>query len=385
MGEACAVPYPTYHPHPSWAEQDANDWYNNLCKAVRGALASLQNKDKVDVCAICVDTTCCSVIALDSNHEPLRRPLLWMDQRSAPQTNEILEKCRGDPALNVNCGGEGPLSAAEWMTPKALWLAQNEPKVWQESRVICEYQDYINYQLTGRMVASSCNAASRWHWDGVDCLGNATAENPYPGRPVSLYKKLGIPELADKLPHRCIAMGDIVGNLSDRATTDLGLDSSIPVVQGGPDAFVGMIGLGCIHPGQLCLITGSSHLHCVVSESPSTSNGIWGAYLGAPLPSICFAEVGQSSTGSILRWAKKLFGDELDYQELDDQGAAVSPGANGLVALETFQGSRTPITDPLARGALIGLTLSQPHKGAHLARPVGSCLFWYPGLFGRSY
>ena len=133
VGEACAVPYPTYHPHPSWAEQDANDWYNNLCKAVRGALASLQNKDKVDVCAICVDTTCCSVIALDSNHEPLRRPLLWMDQRSAPQTNEILEKCRGDPALNVNCGGEGPLSAAEWMTPKALWLAQNEPKVWQES------------------------------------------------------------------------------------------------------------------------------------------------------------------------------------------------------------------------------------------------------------
>lgn len=46
--------------------------------------------------------------------------------------------------------------------------------------------------------------------------------------------------------------------------------------QGGPDAFVGMIGLGCIYPQQLCLITGSSHLHCVVTSKPTTAKGTWG-------------------------------------------------------------------------------------------------------------
>jgi ribulose kinase len=132
---------------------------------------------------------------------------------------------------------------------------------------------------------------------------------------------------------------------------------------------VGIVGNGCITPGQLCLITGSSHLHCVVSSQPLTSSGIWGAYRGAPLSHLNFAEGGQSSTGSILRWVKNtLFGAIPDqtYKSLDDDAAAIPPGCDGLVALETFQGSRTPVTDPLARGALLGLTLS--HTQAHIWR-----------------
>jgi len=147
-----------------------------------------------------------------------------------------------------------------------------------------------------------------------------------------------------------------------------------PVVQGGPDAFVGMVGLGCIKPGQLCLITGSSHLHCVVAAEASSSKGSWGAYKGAPLPGLCFAEGGQSSTGSILRWAKQIFSgnnnddSSLTYAMLDEEAGNVSLGAEGLVALETFQGSRTPYTDPLARGALVGLTLA--HTRAHIWRAL---------------
>lgn len=97
-------------------------------------------------------------------------------------------------------------------------------------------------------------------------------------------------------------MGAFCGKLSEEASEHLNLPVGVPVTQGGPDAFVGMVGLGCINPGQLCLITGSSHLHCVVSSSPATAPGTWGAYKGAPLQGICFAEGGQSSTGSIIRW-----------------------------------------------------------------------------------
>jgi ribulose-phosphate 3-epimerase len=332
-------------------------------EAVRGAVDSLDDttNSSNDIQAICVDTTCCSVVALDTNYQPLRPSLLWMDQRSAAQCDEILQTARGDPALQVNAGGDGPLSA-EWMTPKALWLKQNEPQVWEEATYICEYQDYINYQLTNQLSASSCNAATRWHWDGVECLEAGK------GRPLSLYKTIGIPELATKLPQKCHAMGSKIGTLTKDAAQYLQLRKDLPVIQGGPDAFVGMIGLGCIKPGQLCLITGSSHLHCVVSAKAKTSKGIWGAYKGAPLAHLNFAEGGQSSTGSILRWAKnKVFGaTEDNYKSLDDAAAKIPPGCDGLVALETFQGSRTPVTDPLARGALIGLTLS--HTQAHIWR-----------------
>jgi ribulose-phosphate 3-epimerase len=362
IGKSCAIPYPTYHPRPGWAEQDPADWYENLGQAVRGAVESIPTDETCEFSAICLDTTCCSVVALDSEFTPLRRSLLWMDARASSQTEAIMEKCRGDPALKVNCGGEGPLSA-EWMTPKALWIKQSEPEIWEAATTICEYQDYLNYKLTNVMCASSCNAAARWHWDGEDCIKDATS-----GRPLSLYETLGIPELANKLPQKCLAMGAVVGTLTAEASQHLNLPEGLPVAQGGPDAFVGMIGLGCVQVGQLCLITGSSHLLCVVSSKPTNAAGTWGAYRGAPLPGFNFAEGGQSSTGSIIRWAKKIFGDNVEYNELDDEASNIPPGCEGLVALETFQGSRTPVTDSLARGALMGLTLS--HTRSHIWRAL---------------
>ncbi|KAL3941729.1 MAG: hypothetical protein SGBAC_003973 [Bacillariaceae sp.] len=366
VGDSCASAYQTYHPQPGWAEQKPEDWWNNLGEAVRGAVSSISDDSDSNICGICVDTTCCSVVALDKDKEPLRPSLLWMDARSAAQTVEVMEKCKGDPALEVNSGGHGPLSA-EWMTPKSLWIRQNEPEIWEKAETVCEYQDYINYKMTGKMVASSCNAAARWHWDGEECLKESTDEEPYPGRPISLYDKLGIPELASKLPKVCLPMGSLIGGLTEDAAKHLNLPVGLPVSQGGPDAFVGMIGLGCINPGQLCLITGSSHLHCVVSSLPHRSSGIWGAYRGAPLPGINFAEGGQSSTGSIIRWARKVLGaEDVDYATLDSEADKIPPGCEGLVALETFQGSRTPETDALARGALLGLSLS--HTRAHIWR-----------------
>ena len=136
---------------------------------------------------------------------------------------------------------------------------------------------------------------------------------------------------------------------------------------------MGTIGLGCVQPGkQLCLITGSSHhLHWAVASTGNTATGSWGAYPGAPLPGraplpgLYYAEGGQSSTGIILRWARReLFGDALSYVALDVVAAAIAPGAEGLIALETFQGFRTPATYAKARVAMIGLT----HTCAHIWR-----------------
>jgi hypothetical protein len=86
-------------------------------------------------------------------------------------------------------------------------------------------------------------------------------------------------------------MGSLVGGLTQEFAAHLGLPLDIPVIQGGPDAFVGMIGLGCISPGQLCLITGSSYLHCVVSSQPTTAQGTLDAYRAAPQPGINLQKV----------------------------------------------------------------------------------------------
>jgi ribulose kinase len=128
-----------------------------------------------------------------------------------------------------------------------------------------------------------------------------------------------------------------------------------------------MIGLGVAQPGQLALITGSSHLQFGVTETPLSAPGVWGAYADIVYPGRYIVEGGQTSTGSIINWLGRLTGG-LDYDELNAKAAALPPGAEGLIVQDHFQGNRTPYTDPLSRGAILGLTLA--HDKHHIFRAI---------------
>ena len=134
-----------------------------------------------------------------------------------------------------------------------------------------------------------------------------------------------------------------------------------------------MIGLGVIRPGQLALITGSSHLHLGVARGDGDVGGpgVFGAYADA-LPGVAgVVEGGQTSTGSVVRWFKALCGGETNdgfYDEMNEAALRVPPGCEGLVVQEHLQGNRTPHVDPNSRGALVGLTLK--HGRAHVYRAI---------------
>ena len=347
--------YGTVYPRPGWAEQAPADWWAAAGVAVRTVLAGV---DVTTVAAMAVDTTCCSVVALSADGEPLRPCLLWMDVRAAQEAADI-SVC-GDCALAVNGGGAGPVSA-EWLLCKALWLKRNEPETWAATATLCEYQDFINLKLTGQRVASSCNAAVRWHWhEGV---------RP----PLSLLTALGLEDLLPKLPAVAISPGAMVGELTPAAAAHLGLPAGLPVAQGGADAFIGMLGLGVLAQGELALLTGSSHLHLGVLTAPVHGKGCFGSYAGAlGVGDVHVLEGGQTSTGSVVAWLRRMFsapGQPLvPYALLDMEAAAIPIGCDGLICQEHFQGNRTPHTDPSSRGVFAGLTLA--HTRAHLFRAV---------------
>ena len=283
-------------------------------QAVREAV-ELAGGNGLEIAAMAVDTTCCSVVALDTEGEALRPCLIWMDMRSAPQTNKVL--ATQDEALRINSNGDGPVSA-EWMVPKALWLKEEEPEVFARAAIICEFQDYINYHLTGRWVASINNVSARWHYD-----------RSRGGMPESLLEKLALGSLAEKWPSEVLDLGQLVGGLRKRAAEHLGLPRELPVVQGGADAFIGMVGLGVVRPGSLAFITGSSHLQLGLSATPFHGTGIWGTYADALLPGLYAVEGGQTSTGSVVNWLKKLYG-VADYAELNREAAGLPPGSAAL-------------------------------------------------------
>ena len=345
--------YPTDFPNPGWAEQDPGDWWRATGASVRQVLADAKVAPG-NVAAIAVDTTCCSVVALDGVGAPIRPALIWMDVRSGAEAARVAAS--GDPALKINGAGHGPVSA-EWMVPKALWLMENEPATFDRAVHICEYQDFLNFQLTGRMVASISNAAVRWHYD-------SRGGGYQPG----LLGRLGLDALLDKWPREVLELGAVIGGLTPRAAEHLGLPPGLPVAQGGSDAFIGMIGLGVVRPGRLAFITGSSHLHLGLSETEFHGKGVWGTYPDAVMPGLHVVEGGQTSTGSVVSWFKSLLGEDVTYERLNEEAAALPPGAEGLVVLDHFQGNRTPYTDPNSRGVISGLTLK--HGPAHIFRAI---------------
>lgn len=346
-----AEPYETKFSPGARAEQDPEDWWRSAGSAVRRALSDAK-ADPRRVRALAADTTCCSVVALDENGRALRPAILWMDVRAEAEAAAVL--ATGDPALRVNCNGAGPVSA-EWMIPKALWIARNEPSVFERAATVCEYQDFMNLRLTGRRCMSLNNASARWHYSRM---------RGGPAR--SLVETLGVPSLIEKWPSDVLAPGEAIGPLTREAAEHLGLTTDVLVAQGGADALIGIIGLGVHKPGQLALITGSSHLMFGVAAAPASVAGLWGTYDSAVYPGLHIIEGGQTSTGSIINWLRRVSGGAMDLTALNIEAEKLPPGSDGVICLDHFQGNRTPYVDALSRGAFVGLTLA--HGLPHLFR-----------------
>ncbi len=353
-----ATEYPTYHPHPGWAEQDPMDWWNCLAQSTKKALAE-SGIDKEDIVAMSYDVTCCSVMLSMNDGTPLRNCLIWMDVRSAEEAAAI--KATGHEMLKFN--GYGNVSA-EWMPCKALWLKKHEPENYQKADRVCEYADWITYKLTGKWTANMNNIAVRWYYDA-----------PNGGWPVDFYNEIGLGDVLAKFPQEIHHLGDPLGTLTPEAAAFLGLSEKTIVGQGGIDAYIGNYGLGVIKPGKVALITGSSHLIMGLTDTYQyTKEGVFGPFPECLVKGMGVVEGGQTSSGSIVSWFKKYFCKDLDatpegaYAILNREAAKLPPGADGLLVLDWWQGNRTPYTDAKVRGMIYGLSLG--HTQAHIFRAI---------------
>lgn len=351
--------YPTRYPRPGWAEQHPADWWNALVTVVRGCLAaSGVNGDRV--IGLAIDAPC-NILLADSAGEPLTESLIWMDLRGAAQARHLTDT--RNPVLRY-CGGDVP---AEWPLPKALWLKEHDTERWERATYLVEQMSWLTWRLTGEWVSPLNSAAAKWHYR-VSADG-ATAR----GWPLSLLRAVDLDDLPDKVPSEVVPMGKQAGSLTARAAEELGLRAGAAVSMSGIDAHAGMIGMDVVAPGKLALITGTST--CQLAQVPHAvfDAGLWGPFEDAVVSGEWTLEAGQASTGGTVRWLLDTLGGNAPggqerYAAADAAAANVPPGAEGLTALDFWQGSRTPIKDPSARGAIWGLTPA--HSPAHLLRAV---------------
>jgi FGGY-family pentulose kinase len=356
-----ATEWETKFPRSGRAEQDPDEWWSALVTSSRAAMEK-SGLSPEEIAGISVDATSATVVAVDQNDKHLRPAILWMDVRASDQAERIAET--GDPALKYN--GYGPVSA-EWGLPKALWIKENEPEVFNNSRHICDCGDWLINRLTGEWAASINMAAAKYYYD-----------RDTGGWPESLYEAVGAGDVLEKFPQEVQDLGQVVGGLRREVAEELGLRPDTPVAQGAIDAYAGALGLGVVEPGKMALITGSSHVMIGQAAAPVHGQGFWGSYTDAMIPGQYTVEAGQVSTGSVVAWFKNQFAMKANakaretgqdpYEILNEMARDVPIGSDGLVLIDYFQGNRSPHTDPLARGMFWGLSLG--HTEGHMFRAI---------------
>lgn len=344
--------YNTYYPKEGWAEQKPADWLESFDEVMKSCLSELTTDQRNRLKGITVCTTASTVLPVDIEGNALTDAILWMDIRSKNEAREIT--ATKSETLKF-CGGE---ISPEWFLAKALWIKRHRPDLYAKAARIVEFQDYMNYFLTGEWSASICQATCKATY--VEDFGHWDSE---------LMNQIGLEDYQDKFNMNVLRLGEKAGELRQNLADEFGI-GRIPVYQGGVDAYIGLLGVGVCRPGDIGIAMGTSFVQLALTDKLQFSEKLWGPYNNAIVPGLFALEGGQISAGSITKWFIKEFHVEGEnkYMVMADEASTIDPGSDGIVVLDSFQGNRTPYKDPDARGVFYGLTLA--HTRAHMYRAV---------------
>jgi xylulokinase len=340
--------YPLYSPKPGWSEQNPRDWWKSAISATRAVLRKSRIKP-TEIASIGLSGQMHGSVFLADGPKPLRRALLWNDQRTGEECAQIESKAGGRAAL-IELVANPALTG--FTAPKILWVRRHEPQIYEKTKHILLPKDYLRYCLTGEYATEVSDASGtllldvvnrRWSTQLLDLLQIDTALLP------SLHES---PE--------------VTGTLTPAAAKELGLPPGTPVVGGGGDQAAGAVGNGIVRAGILSAALGTSGVMFAHSETPVRDP------LGR-VHTMCHAVPNKwcvfgcmLSAGGSFQWfrnqlgqlevaqAKKLKVDP--YELLVAQAKMSPPGSEGTFFLPYLTGERCPYPDPLARGGWIGVT-----------------------------
>ena len=359
------VDYPLVHPHPGWAEQHPDDWWQATIIAIRSCLADSVRHGiaPTDIRGIGLSGQMHGVVLLDAEQQVLRPCIIWADQRSEAQCRWMTE--RVGAARLIELVGNPALPG--FSAPKVLWVRDNEPEVFARTRTIILPKDYIRYRLTGVMAIEISDAAGtcwldvkegKWSHEVLEAIGCDPALLP----PV-------------------IAADVVSGTSTNEVALLTGLPTGIPVAGGGADNACGAVGNGVVRSGLALISIGTSGVVLTHAATPQvdTSGPIPRVHtFNHAVPHAWYLMGVTQAAGLSLRWVRDNIGlperalerwSGLDaYELLAKEAAGAPPGSDGLIFLPYLQGERTPHLDASARGGWIGLTAS--HDRRHLIRAV---------------
>jgi len=352
--------YPCYVPKPLWSEQDPEDWWQATIRSVRKVIGSAGLKP-ADVKAIGLSGQMHGSVFLDKHDRVIRRAILWNDQRTSAECEEMEQRVGGRKNL-IKLVANPAMTG--FTAPKILWLRNHEPKNFERTRKVLLPKDEIRRRMTAEYATEVSDASGMLLLD--------VAQRNWS------KKLLAALELDPDLLATCYESEDVTGNLTPAAAEALGLTPACVVVGGAGDCAAGAVGNGIVSKGVLSTSIGTSGVMFVHSDEVKIDPE-------GRVHTFCHAVRGKwhmmgvnLSAGGSLQWLRnelckadvaqaKLANTEI-YDLLTAEAKAVPAGSEGLFFLPYLSGERTPHADPDARGCFIGLTLA--HTRGHLIRAI---------------
>lgn len=341
--------YPVYYPKEGWAEQDPNDWWSAVCKAIHKALVAGGIKAS-KVAGIGVAGQSWSAIALDKDGKVLTNTPIWMDTRAQSICHRLNQERPGGMEIFKNAGN---YLNPSYSTAKILWYEENLPEVYREIDKIMQSNGYIVYQLTGRKTIDKSQAYGIHSFDMRHGVWNE-----------KMCKALGIPRTFLPEIKEC---SEVVGEVSVKAARETGLAAGTPVVAGGLDAACGTLGAGVVKSGETQEQGGQAGGMSICLEEFKADPRLILSY--HVVPGKWLLQGGTTGGGGTMRWFENEFADHERHIEketgvssltqLNEYAKKVPAGSEGMVFLPYMSGERSPIWNPYAKGVYYGLDFAK--------------------------
>lgn len=338
--DAASVAHPTYSPAPGYHEQEAADWWQGACSAVRQVLAETA-ADPADIAGISLSGQGCACLPVDQHGEPLARAPIWTDARAGAQQQRIRE------TFGADLGRVAGNDIYDQPEPRMMWFRDERPELYAQTACFLSTVSYLLLRLTGKLAANTSDWGFHLALDRRRKAWNETF-------------LAGVGLTAEKFP-ALYAPSEVVGTVTEQAAAECGLQAGTPVVGGGQDATVSALAVGALEVGQSVYMRGTTDLLSVCAAQPDYQPGMYTTRAVLPDLYIRYDMREVVAAGGGITWlARMLYGEAGDaqYETISALAEEAPPGANGLIFLPYLLMSTKPDPTEERSSSFFGLTIN---------------------------
>lgn len=358
---AVTVSYDTDFAQGGKAEQNPTDWWRALCAATRQLLTAHPH---AQIAGVSFSGQMMGAVLLDGSGEPVRPAIIWADTRSTSQAAQLVDRVGMERGYSIT----GHRLNATYSLSKVMWVRDNDPEAFARSRHVMCAKDYVAYRLTGVMATDPSDASGTNAYD--QSAGSWSEE---------LLDASGVGDLFTEI----VPSTQIIGTVTEDASSETGLPAGTPVVMGGGDGPMAALGCGIVGAASgAYAYLGSSSWVSFAADSPLHDPLMRTMSFNHVVPGRYVPTATMQAGGASLQWIVEALAsdDSAAYGELLDAAATAPASADDLYFLPHLLGERSPYWNPRARAAFVGL--ARHHGRANLVRAVveGVAFNLYTGL-----